>query len=212
MADQSNFSRFPKKQLVFISSKIVDDGFDWQSLDNNYENEYDECEKILENASSYFNESVVEEDVQFFAKFLEINDDLLSQIFETNDKTLTEQLIIPEAKDYLVEYTVSGSCTFEEEYDTTFSSYDEKWVMGSLDIQRNNGSWDFYSGHLKDTNYDNWEMNDWNVENVKLISNEVQESRNPRKLLENTEKLIPKLDKETLISLKFLIDKQLRGL
>jgi hypothetical protein len=55
-------------------------------------------------------------------------------------------------------------------------------------------------------------MNDWNVENVKLISNEVQESRNPRKLLENTEKLIPKLDKEILISLKFLIDKQLRGL
>lgn len=212
MADQSNFSRFPKKQLVFISSKIVDDGFDWQSLDNNYEYEYDECEKILENASSYFNESVVEEDVQFFAKFLEINDDLLSQIFETNDKTLIEQLIIPEAKDYLVEYTVSGSCTFEEEYDTTFSSYDEQWVMGSLNIQRNNGSWDFYSGHLKDTKYDNWEMNDWDVENVKLISNEVQESRNPRKLLENTEKLIPKLDKETLISLKFLIDKQLRGL
>lgn len=212
MADQSNFSRFPKKQLVFISSKIVDDGFDWQSLDNNYEYEYDECEKILENASSYFNESVVEEDVQFFAKFLEINDDLLSQIFETNDKTLIEQLIIPEAKDYLVEYTVSGSCTFEEEYDTTFSSYDEKWVMGSLDIQRNNGDWDFYSGHLKDTNYDNWEMNDWNVENVKPISNEVQESHNPRKLLENTEKLIPKLDKETLVSLKFLIDKQLRGL
>ena len=37
MADQSNFSRFPKKQLVFIASKIVDDGFDWQSLDNDYE-------------------------------------------------------------------------------------------------------------------------------------------------------------------------------
>lgn len=212
MADQSNFSRFPKKQLVFISSKIVDDGFDWQSLDNDYENEYDECEKILGNASLYFNESVVEEDVQFFAKFLEINDDLLSQIFETNDKTLTEQLIIPESKDYLVEYTVNGSCTFEGEYESTFSSYDEKWVIGSLEIQRNDGNWDFYSGHLKDTQYDNWEMNNWNVENVKPISNNVQESRNPRKLLENTEKLIPKLDKETLVSLKFLIDKQLRGL
>jgi hypothetical protein len=55
-------------------------------------------------------------------------------------------------------------------------------------------------------------MNDWNVENVKPISNNVQESRNPRKLLENTEKLIPKLDKDTLVSLKFLIDKQLRNL
>lgn len=212
MADQSNFSRFPKKQLVFIASKIVDDGFDWQSLDNDYENEYSECEGILQSASSYFNESVVEDDVQFFAKFLEINDDLLSQIFESNDKSLIEQLVIPQASDYLVEYSVSGSCTFEEEYDSTFSSYDEKWVIGSLEVQRNDGNWDFYSGKLKDTQYDNWEMNDWNVENVKPISNEVQESRNPRKLLENTEKLIPKLDKDTLVSLKFLIDKQLRNL
>ena len=211
MAGQSNFSRFPKKQLVFIASKIVDDGFDWQSLDNDYEIEYEDCEKILENASSYFNESVVEEDVQFFAKFLEVNDDLLSKIFENNDKTLIEQLIIPQANDYLIEYTVNGTCTFEEEYESTFSSYDEKWVIGSLEVQRNDGNWDFYSGRLTDTTYDNWEMNDWNVEKVKPISNEIQESRNPRKLLENTEKLIPKLDKETLISLKFLIDKQLRG-
>ena len=211
MADQSNFSRFPKKQLVFIASKIVDDGFDWQSLDNDYEIEYEDCEKILENASSYFNESVVEEDVQFFAKFLEVNDDLLSKIFENNDKTLIEQLIIPQANDYLIEYTVNGTCTFEEEYESTFSSYDEKWVIGSLEVQRNDGNWDFYSGRLTDTTYDNWEMNDWNVEKVKPMSNEIQESRNPRKLLENTEKLIPKLDKETLISLKFLIDKQLRG-
>lgn len=212
MANQSNFSRFPKKQLVFIASKIVDDGFDWQSLDNDYENEYEDGEKILENASSYFNESVVEEDVQFFAKFLEVNDDLLSKIFENNDKTLIEQLIIPQANDYLIEYTVNGTCTFEEEYESTFSSYDEKWVIGSLGVQRNDGNWDFYSGRLKDTQYDNWEMDDWNIEKVKPISNEVQESRNPRKLLENTEKLIPKLDKDTLISLKFLIDKQLRDL
>jgi hypothetical protein len=212
MADQSNFSRFSKKQLVFISSKIVDDGFDWQSLDNDYETEYDDCEKILENASSYFNESVVEEDVQFFAKFLEINDDLLSQIFETNDKSLIEQLVIPQANDYSVEYSVNGSCTFNEDYESTFSSYDEKWVMGSLEVQRNTGNWDVYSGRLIDTQYDNWEVDNWNVEKVEPMSNEVQESRNPRKLLENTERLIPKLDKETLVSLKFLIDKQLRGL
>jgi hypothetical protein len=211
MADQSNFSRFPKKQLIFIASKIIDDGFDWQSLNNDYELEFDDCEKILENASAYFNESVVEEDVQFFAKFLEINDDLLSQIFETNDKSLIEQLIIPESNDYLVEYTVMGSCTFTEYYDTKFSSYDKNWVIGSLGMQRNDGNWDFYSGQLKDTNYDNWESSDWEIDKVKEIGN-TQESRNPRKLLENTEKLIPKLDKDTLISLKFLIDKQLRGL
>jgi hypothetical protein len=211
MADQSNFSRFPKKQLVFISSKIVDDGFDWQTMDRDYEDIYEDNEEILQNASSYFNEQVVEEDVQFFAKFLEINDDLLSQIFETNDKSLIEQLVIPQANDYLVEYTVQGNCSFIEFYNTKFSSYDKNWVMGSLTVQRNDGNWDIYSGVLKNTEYDNWEMNDWEVDEIKEIGN-TQESRNPRKLLENTEKLIPKLDKDTLVSLKFLIDKQLRNL
>jgi len=211
MADQSNFSRFPKKQLVFIASKIVNDGFDWQSLDNNYENEYEDCEKILQSASSYFNESVVEEDVQFFAKFLEINDDLLSQIFESNDKTLMEQLVIPQATDYLVEYTSQGTCTYIEYYEDQISSYDENWVSSAIYTQYHSGNWDVWSGKLKNTEYDNFENNDWEIDEIKEIGN-TQESRNPRKLLENTEKLIPKLDKDTLISLKFLIDKQLRGL
>lgn len=211
MADQSNFSRFPKKQLVFIANKLIKDGFEWDDITHDYESVYDSNEDILNQVSTYFGESVVEDDVQFFMKFLEINSGLLSRI-SNDDKSMIEHLIIPQPKDYLVEYTVSGSCTFEEEYESRFSSYDENWVMGSLEIQRNNGNWDFYSGKLIDTQYDNWEMNDWNVENVKPMSNNVQESRNPRKLLENTEKLIPKLDKDTLVSLKFLIDKQLRNL
>lgn len=212
MADQSNFSKFPKKQLVFISNKLIEDGFEWDDITHTYEDVYDSNEHILNQVSTYFNEPVVEDDVQFFIKFLEINSGLLDLIIKNNDKSLIEQLVIPKANDYIVEYSLNGSCTFEEEYELTFSSYDETWVIGSLVVQRNNGNFDYYSGTLKDTNYDNWEMNDWNVENVKPISNNVQESRNPRKLLENTEKLIPKLDKDTLVSLKFLIDKQLRNL
>ena len=212
MADQSNFSKFPKKQLVFIANKLIEDGFEWDDITHTYEDVYDSNEHILNQVSTYFNEPVVEDDVQFFIKFLEINSGLLDLIINNNDKSLIEQLVIPKANDYIVEYSLNGSCTFEEEYELTFSSYDETWVIGSLVVQRNNGNFDYYSGTLKDTNYDNWEMNDWNVENVKPISNNVQESRNPRKLLENTEKLIPKLDKDTLVSLKFLIDKQLRNL
>ena len=212
MADQSNFSKFPKKQLVFIANKLIEDGFEWDDITHTYEDVYDSNEHILNQVSTYFNEPVVEDDVQFFIKFLEINSGLLDLIIKNNDKSLIEQLVIPKANDYIVEYSLNGSCTFEEEYELTFSSYDETWVIGSLVVQRNNGNFDYYSGTLKDTNYDNWEMNDWNVEKVKPISNNVQESRNPRKLLENTEKLIPKLDKDTLVSLKFLIDKQLRNL
>lgn len=212
MAEQSTFSRFPKKQLVFISNKIVADGFDWDDMSYGYNDAYDLNQDILEKVASYFNESVVEEDVQFFIKFLEINKELLSKISETNDKSLIEQLVIPQAKDYLVEYSTNGTCTFIEYYETNFSCYDKDWVMDSLYLQRSNGDWDIYSGVLKNTEYDNYETNDWEIDRIKDVSNNTQESRNPRKLLENTEKLIPKLDKDTLVSLKFLIDKQLRNL
>jgi hypothetical protein len=71
MADQSNFSRFPKKQLVFIANKLIEDGFEWDDITHTYEDVYDSNENILKQVSTYFNESVVEEDVQFFVKFLE---------------------------------------------------------------------------------------------------------------------------------------------
>ena len=212
MADQSTFSRFQKKQLIFIANKLIENGFEWDNITHDYENIYDDNEKILSGVSSYFNESVVEEDVQFFIKFLEINSGLLTRIIQNNDKSMIEHLIIPQSKDYLVEYTVSGSCTFEEEYETRFSCYDKDWVMGSLYLQRNSGDWDTYSGVLKNTEYDNWETNDFEIDKIKDVPNNVQESRNPKRLLENTEKLIPKLDRDTLVKLKYLIDKELRGL
>jgi hypothetical protein len=44
MADQSNFSRLPKKQLFYISDKIIDSGFQWKNLTYNYFDEYEEHE------------------------------------------------------------------------------------------------------------------------------------------------------------------------
>ena len=85
MADQSNFSRFPKKQLVFIANKLIEDEFEWDDITHTYEDIYDSNEDILKQVSTYFNESVVEEDVQFFIKFLEINSGLLDLIFKNND-------------------------------------------------------------------------------------------------------------------------------
>jgi hypothetical protein len=212
MADQSTFSRLPKKQLVYIANKIMNDGFEWDNITHNYEDVYDNNESILNGVASYFGEAVVEDDVQFFMKFLEINSGLLTRIIKNNDKSMIEDLIIPQAKDYLVEYTATGSCNFTEYYNTRFSSYDKDWVMDSLYLQRNQGNWDIYSGVLKNTEYDNWETDDFEIDQIKDMSNDVQESRNPKKLLENTEKLIPKLDRETLVKLKYLIDKELRGL
>ena len=44
--------------------------------------------------------STTDEDVEFFTKFININDDVLAKIFETNDKSLYENIKIPVAKTY----------------------------------------------------------------------------------------------------------------
>lgn len=210
MAEQSTFSRFPKKQLVFIANKLIEEDFEYSLYDDTI---HDNNKEILETIANYFGvTSIVEDDIQFFMKFLEINENLLIDINETGDKSLIENLIIPQSQDFLVEYTVNGSCTFTEYHEDKISSYDKSWVMDSIYIQYHSGDWEPYSGVLKNTEYDNWETDNWEIEAVKEISNNISESRKNKRLLENTEKLIPKLDRDTLIALKFLIDKQLRPL
>ena len=210
MAEQSTFSRFPKKQLVFIANKLIEEDFEYSLYDDTI---HDNNKEILETIANYFGvTSIVEDDIQFFMKFLEINENLLIDINETGDKSLIENLIIPQSQDFLVEYTVNGSCTFTEYHEDKISSYDKSWVMDSIYIQYHSGDWEPYSGVLKNTEYDNWETDNWEIESVKEISNNISESRKNKRLLENTEKLIPKLDRDTLVALKFLIDKQLRPL
>jgi hypothetical protein len=145
-------------------------------------------------------------------KFLEVNETLLVDINQSNDKSLIENLIIPQAQDFLIEYTVDGTCNFIEYHEDKISAYDKIWTYDSIYNQYYSGDWAPYSGVLKNTEYDNWETQNWEIQTVKEISNDISESRKNKRLLENTEKLIPKLDRETLIALKFLIDKQLRPL
>lgn len=212
MAEQSTFSRFPKKHLVFIANKLNEEGFNYSKYEYD-ENLYEDNKDILSSVANYFGENyIVEDDVQFFMKLLEVNETLLVDINQSNDKSLIENLIIPQAKDFLVEYSSNGSCTYEEFYQTKISSYDKVWVHESILIQYHSGDWDIWSGELKNTEYDNYESGDWEIDAIKEISNDVSESGKTKRLLENTEKLIPKLDRDTLIALKFLIDKQLRPL
>jgi hypothetical protein len=70
--------------------------------------------KELENIGKYFNMNVVDEDVQFFAKFLYINDGILAKIMEKSDILSYEDLIIPVAKTYNLDYSTWGTCTYEE--------------------------------------------------------------------------------------------------
>jgi hypothetical protein len=121
-AEQSQFSKLSKKQLVFICEKLVDEDF---PIGNPYTDDFDNAYEILQSVSKYFGISATQEDVEFFSKLLEINDDLIADLFANNkeqmkNRELFEQLVIPVAKSYNLDYDVDGSCTYTEYYSQEF--------------------------------------------------------------------------------------------
>ena len=172
--------------------------------------------EALENIARFFNINVVDEDVQFFSKFLEINDELLSKIFG-GDKSLTEELIIPMARTYELQYSVWGSCTYDDYLSQTFDAYDKNWVTDSADQQRNDGNFELYDGiNRSETQYDNFDVADYEFGNVIEVSddrtNGIRESILKHLVVENTSKAVSSLDKKTLLKLKQIIDLRLSSL
>jgi len=216
-AEQSQFSRLPKKQLVLIAEKLVDESF---PSGNPYDDrEYEEHYNNLSSIGKYFNINVNDEDVQFFAKFLELNDELIADIFannsqEINNKELIEQLVIPVAKTYNMDYSTWGTCTYEEYLTQSFDSYDEDWVTDSANQQIEDGYWSLYDGRTtRETTYDNFEESDYSFDRVYEVNdNKIKESLLDRLVLENTSEVVSSLDKQTLLKLKQIIESRLRSL
>jgi hypothetical protein len=215
-AEQSQFSRLPKKQLVLIAEKLVDESF---PSGNPYsDSEFEEHYNNLVSIGRYFNINVNDEDVQFFAKFLEINDELLSNIFEPNgDKSLIDKLVIPMAKTYDLRYSVWGTCTYDEYLAQYFDAYDKDWVADSAKQQREDGNWDLYDGrNIRETTYDNFDESDYSFDDVYEVNDDktykIKESLLNRLVLENTSEVVSSLDKQTLLKLKQIIESRLRSL
>lgn len=210
MAEQSQFSKLPKKQLALIAEKLIDEDF---PIGNPYDYDFSDAYNTLETIGKYFSISAVHEDVEFFSKFLEMNDDVLADIFETGDKTLYEKLIIPVAQTYELRYNVWGSCTYDDYMGQKFDSYDMDWVKDSARQQRNDGNWDLFDGYnVSDTTYDNFDTSDYSFDEVRYVSEPVKESLLNRLVLENTSEVVSSLDRETLLKLKSIIDSRLRSL
>jgi hypothetical protein len=211
MAEQSQFSKLPKKQLFLIAEKLIDEDF---PTDNPYNNDYEDTYKILSNIGKYFNIPVNDEDVQFFSKFLSINDNILVELLDNpKDKSLIERLKIPVAKTYDLHYTVWGSCTYTEYLAQKFDSYDKDWVRDSAEQQRQDGNWDYYNGRtIRPIEYDNIEESDSSYDNVYEVKDEnpTKESMLDRLVIENTKDVVNSLDKKTLIELRRIIDSKLR--
>ena len=211
MAEQSQFSRLPKKQLVLIAEKLLDEGFPQGNPYDDYD--FNTYYEDLSRVGKYFNVTATHEDVEFFAKFLEMNDDVLAELFGGGDKSLYDKLIIPEAQTYELRYSVWGTCTYDDYMSQNFDSYDMDWVEDSAQQQRNDGSWDLYNGiHVRDTTYDNFDESDHSFDEVRPVSENVKESLLDRLVLENTSEVVSSLDKQTLLKLKSIIDSRLRSL
>ena len=214
-AEQSQFSKLSKKQLVSISVKLIDQDF---PIGNPYESDYDDAYSILEEVSRYYSIDITHEDVEFFSKFLEINDEIIAELFANNKKEirnslLIEQLVIPVAKSYNLNYSSWGSCTYTNYLTQEFDSYDEEWVKDSATQQLNDGNWNIWDGQeTSSTEYDNFEENDYSFDEVYDVdkSKIKNESVLDRLVIENTSEVIGSLDKKTLIKLKSIIESRLR--
>ena len=218
MAVQSQFSKLSKKQLVFISEKLIDEEF---PIGNPYDNDHDAAFSTLEGIAKYFNLSIDLEDVEFFSKLLEINEDLFADLFANNrenirNKELIDRLIIPKAEVYNLHYEIYGICRFTEYKSQEFDSYDKDWVKDSAEQRRQDGSWDFWDGYDRDvTDYDNYQVDGetyghvYNVEYKENKNNFVSDSILDKLVIENTENVVSSLDRQTLLKLKSIIDSKL---
>ena len=209
--EQSQFSKLPKRQLIRIIEKLVDEDF---PTGNPYDHDYDSLHELVEGIGSYYNIDAMYEDVEFFSKFLEMNDELLSKIFDPNgDKTLMDELVIPVAQTYELLYNVWGSCTYDEYMGQKFDSYDMDWVEDSARQQQSEGNWDLYDGYnVRETVYENFDESDYSFQEVRPVSESVKESLLDRLVLENTSEVVSSLDRQTLLKLKSIIDSRLRSL
>ena len=215
MTEQSQFSKLSKKQLVFIAEKLVDEDF---PIGNPYETDFDDAFNILEDVSKYFGLTATNEDVEFFAKLLQINDELIADLFANNkeqmkNRELFEQLVIPVAKSYNLNYSQWGSCNYTNYMVQEFDSYDEEWVKDSAQQQQTDGNWSMWEGRERgDTEYENFEESDYSFGDVYEVNeNKPQnESLLGKLVVENTRDVVKSLDKKTLLELRRIIDSKLR--
>jgi len=212
-ATQSQFSRLPKKQLAFIAEKLVDEDF---PIGNPYISDFDSAYSTLQEVSKYFSVESTHEDVEFFSKFLEINEDIIADLFannkeQMNNRELIEQLEIPVAKSYNMDYSSWGTCSYTNYMVQEFDSYDKDWVTDSATQQNNDGNWNMWEGQeTNPTEYENFEESDYSFGDVYEIDETKTESILDRLVIENTSGVVNSLDKKTLLKLKSIIESRLR--
>lgn len=196
------FESLPKRNLVRISERLIDDGgIDFRNPYDYYDNFFD----LLKEISPMFGIKLIDyEDIEFMSKFIVINDNQLSKIFSKDiskeeKSSLIEGLVIPKLKKFNIEYRVVGSATVIESYETTTSSYDEELAKQQVRYGYDQGEFDYWEGENVHTDTSDFESHDFIIDEIYETKSYTTESN----------KIIDTLDKKTLLELKQIIDKKL---
>jgi hypothetical protein len=211
----SELENLNPKHLVYLAQKMIDEGF---SGKNPYD-EYDTLSADLLDAVKYFGMKYVTRlDIEFLASFINVNDEILAQLFDSetqNKQELYRQLEIPKPEKYTYNIIASGHGYVTETYKHTELTYNPEWIPTMVDALRyNSDEFEYYDGDLINTFVDEFEVTNLEVDDVFRVMNQnsLKESILKRLVIENTESMIDSLDFQTLIDLKRIIDKKLHSL
>lgn len=206
----SDFLKFSKKRLVQLANILLENGFEYE--DSPYDN-FDKNFEILSSITKVMGLSETNEDVEFFCKLIQDNLVLIQGFATTNDSSLLDEIEIPKIQKFEIDVQSHYTGTITETYRNDWYSYDELWVDDAYRTAFNDGLVDHYEGRLIDTETNDLEFQDWYINNIRRIRDEVSESSNIKKVIvENTQDIINRLDKQSLLQLKKSIDSRLRKL
>jgi hypothetical protein len=211
----SELENLNPKHLVYLAQKMIDEGF---SGKNPYD-EYDTLSADLLDAVKYFGMKYVTRlDIEFLASFINVNDEILAQLFDSetqNKQELYRQLEIPKPEKYTYDIIASGHGYVTETYKHTELTYNPEWIPTMVDALRyNSDEFEYYDGDLINTLVDEFEVTNLEVDDVFRVMSQssLKESILKRLVIENTESMIDSLDFQTLIDLKRIIEKKLHSL
>lgn len=205
---ESKFVELPIKVLAEISKRALESNFDYESPYDDYL----ENLELIDIASSWAAPGSAEAlDLEFLAKFIELNFSILESWMEGNKKfnEISRQFIIPRPKEYLVEYSSKGRGYITQNYSTDWTSYDENWVSPSMSETSSAGEWSYYDGDYIGQEVDDFEEDDLDIDSIEEKPKSKNESIISRLVLENTTDVLDNLDRETLIKLRNLITQKL---
>jgi len=211
----SELENLNPKHLVYLAQKMIDAGF---SGKNPYD-EYDTLSADLLEAVKYFGiKNISRLDMEFLASFIDLNDEVLSQLFDSetqNKQELYRQLEIPKPEKYTYDVMATGHGYVTETYKHTELTYNPEWIPIMVDALRyNSDEFEYYDGELTDTLVEEFEVTGLEIDDIFRVMTQtsLKESILKRLVVENTESMIDSLDFQTLIELKKIIDKKLHSL